>query len=77
MINLKNRPKQRVETCGTEIIRRYFPSTTALEEWFEGFESQERKEELYLRSMPEANLQHLRDKVRAYEKHLKEILGDA
>jgi len=44
---------------------------------FDGFERNHREKERFLRNMPEATLQHLRDKVRAYEEHMKEIIGDA
>lgn len=70
--NLKNRPRP----TGYAVRKQPYVRQKAYEEWFEGFEKQEKQKELELRTMPEANIQHLRDKVRAYEKHIKGILGE-
>jgi hypothetical protein len=73
--NLKNRPKitddDLLRTCEAP-----FNMRQKYDEWFVGFEAEHRKKEKFISLMPEATIQHLRDKVRAYEKYMKEMLGE-
>lgn len=68
--NLGNFPKWRNAYVHSAIYQ------NRVRKWRNGLEAELREDERYIRNMPEANLQHLRDKVRAYEKKFKEILGD-
>jgi hypothetical protein len=75
LTSLKDYPQEKYDhkTPWYEWTRRQLDRKDA---WFKEFEEQEKTAELRLAVMKEKTLEQLRDKVAAYKKHMKKLLGE-